>query len=337
MAKEKKSKKNVVRIVGYLKENSLEEVQNNEGKDVIRGSVIISTSDIASHKVQFYMNSVNWEGEQSSDYEALHALLPENTVTVASFLKDNPGATFEQATAAATRVWCLARFDEFASMQGESCTSIISNRGWRMGEADPTKTFNPCAEFTTDVYINKITSEVVYADEDDEDGQETGRIILNCLIEGYDSASKKALPMQMVDFVCPVEDGIADHVKKHYKEGETAMINGDLISIMEKTLIESEDDGNHFGKAPSGPQYETKFIRERLMLGGSTTSAPATQPGSFTKTDVKEGLAARIAKAQENGKKRSERASQEKSAQESSIKKGFAETPSNGGSEDLDF
>ena len=82
---EKKTKTNTVKIVGYLKENNLEQIVNARGDKVIRGSIIVATDNISSHKIQFYVAERTSSGEESKDYASLLNLLPDNTITVASF------------------------------------------------------------------------------------------------------------------------------------------------------------------------------------------------------------------------------------------------------------
>lgn len=287
------SKQNSVRLVGYLKENNLEKITNVRGDEVIRGSMTVAIDDVSSHKVQFYVVSKTKTGEDSKDFANLSKLLPENTVTIASFLQDNPDADFKTAANAASKVWVVARLDEYATkINDQKIRSLVTLKGFRAGlkSANDKVPFAPTAEFTTDIYINNIIPEV-----NAESRQETGRLIVEGLIPVYDGSVHK------IDFVAPVEDNIATYIKNNYKITDTVNITGDLINI-QKRIASTQDENSFFGRG-SGPQYETKFIRERIIRGGATHPIHQGEDGCFLSDKIKEGLAARELKMVENGKR----------------------------------
>ena len=176
-----KKKTNTVKLVGYLKENNLEQITNARGDKVIRGSLIIATDKISSHKVQFYVAETTSNGEDSKDYASLLTLLPDNTITIASFLKENSSADFDTAANASSKVWVMARFEEYATRSGERTRSMVTLKGFRAGFSKADKAFTPCAEFDVDVYINKIEPEV-------ENEEKTGRLLIEGLIPKYNGA-----------------------------------------------------------------------------------------------------------------------------------------------------
>ena len=57
-------RKNYVGIMGYLKENTLECVKTKDGKDVIRGNLIVTTSDTEAYKVQYYASRFYNSGKE---------------------------------------------------------------------------------------------------------------------------------------------------------------------------------------------------------------------------------------------------------------------------------
>ena len=284
-----KKKVNTVKLVGYLKENNLEQITNAKGIKVIRGSLIIATDKISSHRVQFYVAETTSKGEESKDYANLLNLLPENTITIASYLKENSGADFDTAANASSKIWVIARFDEYARRSGERVNSSVVLKAFRAGFSKADKTFVPCAEFDVDVYLNKITPEV------GSDDKETGRLLLEGLIPTYDNS------VDLINFVAVSEDGVADYIKKHYAVGDTVNLKGDVVSLQDRQLVETEDS-EFFGRT-GAPQYETKFIRERRVVGGSKTPLHEGDEGAFSKKLIKEGLAAREVKMDKNGAK----------------------------------
>ena len=333
MAKENKQKRyaNSIKIVGYLKENNLELTTNRDGVNVIRGSIIIANSETNAHRIQFYMAEYSASGNLNEDFDGMRAMLPTNCISIASYLKNNPDSTFEMACNASSKVWCMARFDEYGTKKGENETSYITLKGFKAGfktvmDASP---FAPCAEFTTEVYISEIKPEVVYNGDDDEEGTETGRLLLTGLIPTYDES------VQQISFVAPVEDNIAAYISKNYKEKDTVTLRGDVINIVERKL-KKESTENSFGRKEE-PQYETTFIHERRIAGGSATPIHQGQEGSISDEVVKNGLAKRMNKFIENAKRKDAVPAEDKTP-----KKGFVEAQpqqaeSNGFSDDLDF
>ncbi|MBO7735548.1 MAG: hypothetical protein J6S67_23485 [Methanobrevibacter sp.] len=285
--KKKATHNNNIRIVGYLKENNLEQVTNTRGDQVIRGSIIVATSKVSSYKIQFYVSETTSKGEKSQDYERVSALLPQNTITIASFLKDNSAADFDSAINTASRVWVMARFDEYATRSGERVNSNITLKGSRGGFANSDKTpFTPCAEFDVDIYINKLTPEL------DDKEKETGRLNVEGLIPKYDKS------VDVVDFVAVTEDNVAKFISANWKVGDTVNVTGDLISIQERILSDAAET-ERFGRS-SAPQYETRFIRERRITGGSKDPKRTEEEGVITKEFVKNGLAERELKMERN-------------------------------------
>lgn len=298
MAEQKKAKQNSVHIVGYLQENTLEKVNIQDKGEVIRGNLIIATDETSRYKVSFYVSQYLKNGEESQDFVSLSELLPENTMSIAKYLKNNPGASYANAAENAAKLWVLARFEEFVSASGERSRSMITLKGFKAGIKQDTEDspFDPHAQFTVDIFVKEIKKEVEYADENDEEGTETGRVIIQGLLPVYDDS------VYMIDFIAPAEGGIAQFVNDNYSVGVTAKLKGDLVNIDKKVLKEDEEEEEFFG-VPAGPQYKTVFIRERIIRGLSKKPILPGEADSITKNFVKEGLAKREIKARENGKR----------------------------------
>jgi len=319
--KKKKSYVNNIRIAGYLKDNSLEEIENSSGEKAIRGALVIATDKFSSYKVQFYVSQYNKDGDESADYSRMSALLPENTCTVASFLKNNPGATNEDAFAAATPVWVMGRLEEYATRKGEREDSMILFKGNRGGVASTDKgPFTPAATFEADIFINSMEPEV------DEDNTETGRLLVEGLLVKYDGSCDK------IDFIAVEEDDVAKFIKSNWRVGDTVNISGDLVSLQERILIESSAE-ERFGRS-SGPQYETHFIRERRITGGSKSPRRTEEDGAISTDTVKAGLVKREERMQRNGERSSQRSKE--TSQESNFGK-TAKAEKSSGSEDFEF
>ena len=327
------SRKNSVHIVGYLKENTLEKITTSSGDNAIRGNLIIATDDLNSHKVQYYVSEKTKDGETSEDYTKMLELLPDKTTSIADFLKDNPGSTFEMARNASTKLWAQARLEEYASSEGERTTSIVTIKGFKAGLKTATENFTPSANFTIDIYIKEVVDEVSYADENDEEGTPTGRVIVKAFVPSYNEV------IHYMDFVAPVENNIAAYIKANYKAGQTATINGEILSLQEQIKKENADENACFGR-PNEVQYQTRFIRERKILGGSAHPIEQGAEGCITNDEVKAGLAKRATRAAENGKKAKEAKSKANAQQpkEEAPKQQTSSNPSTPASfNDVDF
>lgn len=282
---EKKNKKNSVRIVGYLKENLLELTTDKFGKQVIRGSVVVAVNEIDSHKIQFYVNSTDRNGQINENFEKFRDLLPSNTISIASYLKENPTANFALASSMASKIWVMARFEEFITHKDNKDISMILLKGYKAGfkTATDTAPFVPSAAFTCDVYIELLTKEL------NEAGEDTGRILLQGILPVYDGS------VYRIEFVAPADQNIAKYVNDNYQVTDTVTLTGDVLSLVESVAVEnkeakSESFGRSFG---DGRQYVTKFTRERRIYGGSTTPIHLGEEGSITREEVKDGLAKR--------------------------------------------
>ena len=326
MAKEKEKRKSITRsntakIVGYLKENNLERVRSAKDMNVIRGAITVAINKISSYKVQFYIPEFLSNGDESKDYQALEELLPENTITVASYLKQNAEANFDAAITAASRVWVMAHIEEYASRKGERVTSAPTLRGFKAGFAKGDKPFTTCAEFDVDIYVNNIEPEVV-------DEQETGRLLVEGLIPKYNGSVDK------VDFIAVAEDGVAAYVKANYHCGDTVNIRGDLVNIQER-IVKEQDTSESFGR-PSAPTYDTKFIKERRILGGTAHPIKQGEEGCIPTDFIKEGLVKREEQMVKNGERSADKGSSGGSQPQSSGA-GFGSRAPSIGSEDMDF
>lgn len=296
MAELKKTHSNTdVSITGFLKENNLEKITNARGDNVIRGSIIIAVDELNSHKVQFYVKEITNKGEPSKCYKDLLNLLPDNTITIASFLKENSSADFKTAANASSKIWATARFEEYATRVDKQERSVITLKGINGGfkTAGDKSPFYPKANFSVKIYINDLI----------EEDNNSGRIIVEGLMPLYDKS------VQKINFIAPVEDNIAAYIKNNYKAADTVTLKGDLVSIQERKRLNVDNSGEFFGRG-NEPQYETKFIRERIIRGGSSTPIHQGEEGSITTAEVKAGLASREIKMDSNGNKLSSRSAQ---------------------------
>ena len=295
MPTEKNSKKasfrNSVKLVGFLKETTLNERVSSNGKHFITGNITVAIDEFSTHRVRFSV----FQEDNSDKYETLRKFLPNNIVSIASYIKATPTANFATASAMAAKVWVMAGFEEYATRKGENEKSTTLLKGYTIGTADPDKEFKPSATFEVDAYIKDIEEEVE-GDEDDE--KPTGRLLLNVLLPGY-----KELVHQ-IPLVAPVEDNVAKFIKANYSVGDTARLSGDLVAMrVQLDNQDEEKEKDYFGKEVE-QQYTTKFIREYVITRGPKTPIKEGEEGSISTEEVKKGLALRENLMVENGKRK---------------------------------
>lgn len=317
---ENTSRKNFIRVVGYLKENLLEQIQNASGENIIRGSIIVAVNELDSHKVQFYVRQNNKNGEETEEYKSLLELLPGNTISIASYLKKNPTANFAIASNMSTKVWVTGRFDEFTKREGERETTMILLKGNKGGirNSNDNNVFTPSAIFTTENYLSSIEKEV------DENGDETGRLLITGYIPSYNGDAQK------ITYVAPVEENVAAFISRTYKVGDTVTLTGDIVSTVEKQEASNSQESNKsFGRSYD-VQYVTKFIRERVIYGGSEVPIHQGEKGCIPTEDMKTRLVKREERITSAGQGQSKGRNKEvnNNASESAAPKGFSNNAS---------
>lgn len=303
---------NKVQIEGYLRENNLELIRNDKQEEVIRGSLVVALDNVRSCRAQFYVSRFNTlkPGEttrqESKAYGRLVELLPGNTISVSSLMKDQAAMTFDVAKESATKVWIIGALQEYIRKdeKGEAISSTTI-KGLTAGiktESDK-HPFTQKAEFEVEMYIEGKRPEM-------KDGEETGRIILTGLIPEYDDSVSR------IDFVTELGDA-TDYIEENYNVGQTVKVYGDVINTYVR--VEKEGGGHTFGRTLE-PQYETTFTSERQIFGGTATPLDEDDENALKKAEIKAALAKRQQKIDEMPTK-------DDAPKAVNPKKGFTETP----------
>lgn len=287
---------NLIKVKGYLKENNLEFLTDSKGGKVARGSVTIALNATQAYKVQFYANEFTKGGSASKTYTNLLNFMPGKVMSISQFLKDNEGANYDTAKANATKVWITGSLEEWATKNEAGKVDSRSRfKGIGIG-VDTKPTFEPEATFEVDVYIKNIKEETVM--EDDEP-VETGRLIIEGITPTYDGAC------MYLNYV--TDPSVTEYIKDHYNQYETATIRGKLVNLMIKEEKETANTG--FGMKSISNSAETKFIDERVILGGDSDSKLCEDDDAvygFSKAEIKECLVKRTEVIENNTKKKKE-------------------------------
>ena len=303
---------NKVQIEGYLRENNLELIRNDKQEEVIRGSLVVALDNVRSCRAQFYVSRFNTlkPGEttrqESKAYSRLVELLPGNTISISSLMKDQAAMTFDVAKESATKVWIIGALQEYIRKdeKGEAISSTTI-RGLSAGiktESDK-HPFTQKAEFEVEMYIEGKRPEM-------KDGEETGRIVLTGLIPEYDDSVSR------IEFVTELGDA-TDYIEENYNVGQTVKVYGDVINTYVR--VEKEGGGHTFGRTLE-PQYETTFTSERQIFGGTATPLDEDDENALKKAEIKAALALRQQKIDNMPAK-------DDAPKAVNPKKGFTETP----------
>ena len=303
---------NKVQIEGYLRENNLELIRNDKQEEVIRGSLVVALDNVRSCRAQFYVSRFNTlkPGEttrqESKAYGRLVELLPGNTISISSLMKDQAAMTFDVAKESATKVWIIGALQEYIRKdeKGEviSSTTIKGLSAGIKTESDK-HPFTQKAEFEVEMYIEGKRPEM-------KDGEETGRIVLTGLIPEYDDSVSR------IEFVTELGDA-TDYIEENYNVGQTVKVYGDVINTYVR--VEKESGGHTFGRTLE-PQYETTFTSERQIFGGTATPLDEDDENALKKAEIKAALALRQQKIDNMPAK-------DDAPKTVNPKKGFTETP----------
>lgn len=303
---------NKVQIEGYLRENNLELIRNDKQEEVIRGSLVVALDNVRSCRAQFYVSRFNTlkPGEttrqESKAYGRLVELLPGNTISISSLMKDQAAMTFDVAKESATKVWIIGALQEYIRKdeKGEviSSTTIKGLSAGIKTESDK-HPFTQKAEFEVEMYIEGKRPEM-------KDGEETGRIVLTGLIPEYDDSVSR------IEFVTELGDA-TDYIEENYNVGQTVKVYGDVINTYVR--VEKESGGHTFGRTLE-PQYETTFTSERQIFGGTATPLDEDDENALKKAEIKAALALRQQKIDNMPTK-------DDASKAVNPKKGFTETP----------
>lgn len=303
---------NKVQIEGYLRENNLELIRNDKQEEVIRGSLVVALDNVRSCRAQFYVSRFNTlkPGEttrqESKAYGRLVELLPGNTISISSLMKDQAAMTFDVAKESATKVWIIGALQEYIRKdeKGEviSSTTIKGLSAGIKTESDK-HPFTQKAKFKVEMYIEGKRPEM-------KDGEETGRIVLTGLIPEYDDSVSR------IEFVTELGDA-TDYIEENYNVGQTVKVYGDVINTYVR--VEKEGGGHTFGRTLE-PQYETTFTSERQIFGGTATPLDEDDENALKKAEIKAALALRQQKIDNMPAK-------DDAPKAVNPKKGFTETP----------
>lgn len=251
----KKTAANSVEIEGFLKENMLQRNVSQDGRDYISGYICLALSEEEDYRIRFLAFRTNSNGSENRHYATLEALLPTRTTSIATLLKSNEGATFNEVKWSSTKVWARAQFDSFDKKDVQNnIHSTITLRGITAGikEEHSKNPFTTKAKFNVEGYVESIKPEKNSLND------ETGRMIVNLIIPDY--YTNIALP---IDFICESPNAVESI--GGYHKGDSGRFVGSLRNARQEIKIKGETIKYMDGSEEDTSRITYSFVNERII------------------------------------------------------------------------
>lgn len=256
-----KESRNYVKIVGYLKDNTLALGKSKTGEDIISGSLTVLTDDNMEFRLFYYskrwvkMRPGDTQQKENIYYKNLSALLPEKTTFLSNVLLSDPSATADSAKKDLTRVTCIGAFEErFWKGKSDELNSMIDIRGREARIFTGTDKGLKSTYFSVEPYVQSVRNEM------DKNGEETGRVILTGILTDYFGTAHK------ITFIAN-NPQIASAMS-YFELNNTYPMHG-YLSKTKRVYVRGGVSSHAFGDAAEGKET-IEFVDERIVSGGDT-------------------------------------------------------------------
>lgn len=189
-----------VMVEGVVSEKDLSIVKGDDGVNSIRGSVTVKTSEDNFVRFSVICKEKTNKGTENKAYAGLTTVMNEYK-SIADFGAEE-----------ADYIRVTGDVNPYHGRNGDT-VGYRSNFFNRIGKDK----VNPKAEFSVELYIQAIVSEV------DKEGMETGRVIVKGWLPTFSG-------IEPLELVAPVEDDIADAVASVFAPQQTVCFYGDVIN-----------------------------------------------------------------------------------------------------------
>ena len=250
---------NKVNIVGLLSENNIEQ-REKDGRKYVTGNIKVQISPDNIIPINVFSFENTKTGAKNPSYTQIMNLY-EKGISLAACGGDVTKASKIRAN--------TCRFEEnmFASrFNGNVVSSTrITGSFFTLGSSE-----DPKATFNCGIFIKAIKDEV------DNEGEETGRLLIEGIIEQYNR-------WDSMTFIAESKQAV-DYIKSNWEKGDTVSISGKIVSRTITQTVTSGDEGG-FGE----PEEETRTYHriEYIITSGSE---PKEDEFAYDKEKVKEGL-----------------------------------------------
>lgn len=280
---------NDVSIIGTLSQMEISEKSstvNGEKREFIIGKLVIKVDQEVDGKiveneipVDAIANKLKSDGSPNAIYKSIQSW-KDNFVSLAAADKPTDASRVSINGKLGENIWIdtsgIARTNVF---------QVKTNFLNKVKSADE----EDRAEFELTGVIGEIK------DETDKDGNDTGRIIIQFIVVGWNGK---------VDVINLIAESPAavNHIRQNYNKGDTVGVSG-IIRMTTKEIITEEEQG--FG--PAKKRKKTTYTKELIITSGSHSGFDdddAYDPDSVKVALVerKEGIEKRIAKSKEKNK-----------------------------------
>lgn len=259
---------NKVVIVGIVKENNLE-LYVKDGKDAIKGNLVIKTGKIEEHTVKCFSYALTKTGADNPSYVSLSKAV--GYTSIASLVAS--GMTEEEATSVATKVEIKGGKIEINDYFNSGKKEVSTYPQFKFSFVETVKgEFKPQATFDIEGVISKMAVEMV-------DGEITGRNKVTLVAFDFKG---NAMPF---DFVTTEEAG--DYMSTNYELNKTSNVWGELISTVEHIVTKKEGFGS------SKENEFDKVNYEMLITSGKQEQYDEDSDKAYNIEAVKKALNAR--------------------------------------------
>lgn len=253
---------NKVNIVGLLSENNVEQ-REKDGRKYVTGNFKIQVTPDNIVPINVFAFENTKAGTKNPAYTQIMSVCDKG-VSLAACGGDVTKASKVRAN--------TCRFEEnmFASrFNGNIISSTrVTGSFFTLGANE-----DPKAIFSCGICIIAIKDEV------NNDGEETGRLIIEGAIEQYNR-------WDIMTFIAESQQAV-DYIRANWEKGDTVSISGKIVS---KTITQTvnSDNENGFGE----PEEETRTYH-RVEYVITSGGEPKEDEFAYDKSKVKEGLADR--------------------------------------------
>lgn len=231
-----------VKVCGVLAEKKLEIQTDAEGKNSIKGNVVIKIDDTNFITLNVWANELTQKGERSKSYDNMLTVMNEHQ------------SIAEVGEEAATRIECRrGNLEPNTYIGTEDLMEHVVKR-YRtsfLTKVNDMSAYNPTAEFEVEGYIDAIFDEV------NREGEQTGRLRFRIFVPTYRG-------VEPLEFFVPAE--IADDFRDSFERGQTTKFYGDIVN---RTIVDKKE----LKLAVGGTRTETTTNKIFELVANGATDA----------------------------------------------------------------
>lgn len=253
---------NTVNIVGLLNEINVEE-REKDGRKYLTGNIKIQTKEDNIVSVNVFSFEKTKKNTINPSYTQIKSVCDKG-VSMAAVNGDTTKATKVRASG------CRLEENMYVSRFNNQVISSIRVNGSFFTLNSPEE---PKSKFNCGIYILGIREET------DADGEETGRLLIDGLIEQYNRWDK-------ITFIAETKQAVS-YIQSNWAVGDTVFVSGNIVN---KTITQkiTTDSAGGFGE----PEEETRTYH-RVEYVITSGSEPKEDEFAYDSAKVKEGIADR--------------------------------------------